>query len=94
VTGTPGAGPSAYLARHHHRNADCPGPGGRLFSVFCNGKVILRDLDLVKLAGENHSVVRKVTGLEPNTQGKLLLEFVPTRNYATVTAIEVLPQTN
>jgi hypothetical protein len=67
---------------------------GRLFSVYCNGKVILRDLDLIKLAGENHALTRKVSGLEPNAQGKLLLEFVPTRNYATVTAIEVVPQTD
>jgi hypothetical protein len=56
--------------------------------------VILRDLDLIKLAGENHPVVRKVSGLEPNAQGKLLLEFIPTRSYATVTAIEILPQAN
>ena len=67
---------------------------GVLFSVFCNSKVILPDLDLIKLGGENHPVIRKVTGLQPNAQGKLLLEFVPTRNYATVSAIEVLPQTD
>ena len=36
--------------------------------------------------------MRKFTGLEPNAQGKLLLEFVPTRDYATVSAIEVVPQ--
>jgi Malectin domain len=66
--------------------------GGRLFSVFCNGKLILKDLDLIKEAGENHPLVRKVTGLAPNAQGKLLLEFIPTRNYATVTAIEILPE--
>jgi len=65
---------------------------GRLFSVYCNGKAIFRDLDLIKLAGENHALTRRVSGLEPNAQGKLLLEFAPTRNYATVTAIEVVPQ--
>jgi Malectin domain len=70
------------------------GSSGRLFSVFCNGKVILRDLDLIREAGENRPLGGKVSGLEPNAQGKLLLEFVPTRNYATVTAIEVLPQSN
>jgi Malectin domain len=75
-------------------SSDANATGGRLFSVFCNGKVILRDLDLIKVAGENHPVVRKVTGLEPNAQGKLLLDFIPTRNYATVTAIEILPQSN
>jgi hypothetical protein len=65
-----------------------------MFSVYCNGKVIVRDLDLIHEAGENRPLVRKVSGLEPNAQGKLLLEFVPTRNYATVSAIEVVAQTN
>jgi hypothetical protein len=67
---------------------------GRLFSVFCNGKVILRDVDLIKEAGGNRPLVRKVTGLDANPQGKLLLEFVPSRRYATVTAIEVVSQDN
>ena len=65
---------------------------GRLFSVFCNGKLILRDVDLIQEAGENRPLVKKLGGLEPNAQGKLLLEFVPTRNYATVTAIEIMPE--
>ena len=78
--------------RDRYGDTDAAGPGGRLFSVFCNGKVILRDLDLIKLGGENHAIIRKVTGLQPNAQGKLLLEFIPTRSYATVSAIEVLPQ--
>jgi hypothetical protein len=62
------------------------------FNVFCNGKAILRDLDVLKEAGDNRPLVRKITGLEPNAQGKLLLEFVPVSGYATVTAIEVEPQ--
>ena len=65
---------------------------GRLFSVFCNGKAVLQNLDLIKDAGENRPLIRKVSGLEPNAQGKLLLEFVPLRNYATVTAIEIVPE--
>jgi hypothetical protein len=80
--------------RDRYGDADATPQGGRLFSVYCNGKVILRDLDLIELAGENHPLVRRVSGLEPNAQGKLLLEFVPTRSYATVSAIEVLPQTD
>ena len=73
-------------------SADDGTAGGRLFSLFCNGKVILRDVNLIKEAGENHPLVRKRSGLEPNAQGKLLFEFVPTRKYATVSAIEVVPQ--
>jgi hypothetical protein len=75
-------------------SATSRGSGGRLFSVFCNGKAILPNLDLIKEAGENRPLVRRVSGLEPNAQGKLLLEFVPTRAYATVTAIEVVAQAN
>jgi hypothetical protein len=52
----------------------------------------VRDLDLIRETGENRPLVPRVTGLEPNAQGKLLLEFVPTRNYATVSAIEVVAQ--
>jgi len=64
----------------------------RVFSVFCNGKDLLRNLNILEESGENQPLVRKITGVEPNAQGKLLLEFVPISRYATVSAIEVLPQ--
>ncbi len=60
------------------------------FNVFCNGKAILQNLNILEAAGENRPLIRKITGLEPNAQGKLLLEFVPVSNYATVSAIEVV----
>ncbi len=68
------------------------GPGNRIFNVLCNGSVILQDFDLAKEAGGNKPVVKKISGLEPNAQGKLLFEFVPVKDYATVSAIEVLPE--
>jgi len=49
---------------------------------------------LIKEVGADHPMKRRVNDLEPNAQGKLLLEFVPTRSYATVTAIEIVPQDN
>lgn len=64
----------------------------RVFNVFCNGKTILPNLNLMEEAGENRPLVRKIKGLEPNAQGKLLLEFVPVTHYATVTAIEIIPE--
>jgi hypothetical protein len=67
-------------------------PVAHIFNVFCNGNVLLRDFDLAKEAGHTDVVVRRFTGLEPNAQGKLLLNFVPVEGYATVTGIEVLPQ--
>ena len=64
----------------------------RVFNVFCNGKTILGNVNILEKAGENHPLVKKIQGLEPNAQGKLLLEFVPVTRYATVTAIEVVPE--
>jgi Malectin domain len=61
-----------------------------VFNVFCNGKAILENFDLRQADGD--IVVRHFTGLEPDAQGKLLLEFMPVKGYATVTGIEVLPQ--
>jgi len=67
-------------------------PGERVFNVFCNGKTILANLNIEEQGGENRPLVRKIKGLEPDAQGKLLLEFVPVTRYATVTAIEVVPE--
>jgi len=64
----------------------------RIFDVFLNGSRIVNHLDIRDQAGENHPLVRKIVNLEPNAQGKILLEFVPVSHYATVSAIEVLPQ--
>ena len=64
----------------------------RVFNVFCNGKTVLSNLDILQQAGENHPLVRVVRSLEPNAQGKLLLEFVPVTGYATVSAIEVVAE--
>jgi hypothetical protein len=59
-----------------------------VFDVFCNGRTVIGGLDIVRL-GEHHPLIRKIRGLEPNAQGKLLLEFVPGTRYAAVTAVEV-----
>lgn len=64
---------------------------GRQFNVLCNGKMILREFDILKQAGENRPLIRTFSGLQPNAQGKLVLDFVPIHDYATVSAIEVMP---
>jgi hypothetical protein len=68
------------------------GTVAHIFNVFCNGKVLLQNFNLPKEARQTDVLVRKITGLEPNAQGKLLLNFVPVDGYATVTGIEVLPE--
>ncbi|MDR3724916.1 MAG: malectin domain-containing carbohydrate-binding protein [Terracidiphilus sp.] len=63
-----------------------------LFNVFCNGNEILKNFNLAKEARATDVVIRKFSGVEPNAQGKLLLNFVPVEGYATITGIEVLPE--
>ena len=89
--------PGRYSATLHfiERNAadtSGSGSGDRTFNVFCNGKAILSDVNIMDRVGENRPLVKKIRGLEPNAQGKLLLEFVPVTRYATVSAIEVVPE--
>jgi hypothetical protein len=60
--------------------------------VFCNGRAVVSHLNIAEESGNNRPLVRTITGLEPNAQGKLLLEFVPLSQYATVSAIEVVAE--
>jgi hypothetical protein len=64
----------------------------RTFTIFCNHRPVVRDLDILAEVGDGRALVKKISGLEPDAQGKLLLEFIPSQNYATVSAIEVSPQ--
>jgi hypothetical protein len=71
----------------------CRGVGCRVFSVSCNGVMLLQDFDISRVAGgEFRPVVREFRGLRPNGQGKLLISFSPKVNYAEVRAIEVIPE--
>lgn len=70
------------------------GPGRRVFDIDCNGVALVRNLDIFKEAGGAARVlVRTFHGLHPNAQGKLLLSFVPVKNYASIYAIEVVDET-
>jgi hypothetical protein len=66
------------------------GAGSRLFDLYCNGTTLMKEFDILKSAGvPNTAAQRTFRGLRPNAQGKLVLSFVPQRDYATVRAIEV-----
>jgi hypothetical protein len=88
-----------YFAVRHGDWDESPSPSSEprdavahIFDVSCNGIVLLKNFDLVREAGQADVVIRKASSLEPNSQGKLLLSFIPVEGYATVTGIEVLPQ--
>jgi malectin (di-glucose binding ER protein) len=69
------------------------GPGERLFDVYANGVALLRNFDVYKEAGGEDRALDKVFhSLAPNAQGKIVLSFVPVRNYACINAIEVLDE--
>lgn len=66
------------------------GADSRLFDVYLNGTALLRSFDVFEAAGGSHRAVeRTFHGLKANAQGKLMISFVPVRNYAFVNAIEV-----
>ena len=70
------------------------GPGSRVFDVYCNGTVLLKNFDVFKEAGMAcKGIKRTLHGLKPNAQGKLVLTFVPVMDYASVRAVEIEDET-
>lgn len=72
------------------------GGGGvqsRIFNVSCNGQILLKNFDVFQEAGgENRALVKTFRGLETSVQGKLLLEFMPVKDFALLNAIEVIDE--
>jgi hypothetical protein len=64
-------------------------PGRRVFDVTCNGSTLISGLDIVKQVGFGRVYKRTFHGLQPNGQGKLLISFLPSVDYASVRALEV-----
>jgi hypothetical protein len=71
---------------------DNGGKGDRIFDVYCNGTTLLRDLDIFAKVGPFRALARTFHGIRPNGQGKILLSFSPTKNYAAVKAIQVVEE--
>jgi hypothetical protein len=69
------------------------GAGSRVFDVFCNGVALLKNVDLYRESGGGSRALEMTfRGRVPNAQGKLVLSFVPIRNYACINAIEVVEE--
>jgi hypothetical protein len=94
--------PGSYTVRLHFMetfwgsstpSGPCGGVGCRVFDVACNGQMLLKDFDIFKAAGGNYRpIVKSFSGLHPNGQGKLLLSFSPSSDYAEIRAIEVVDE--
>ena len=64
--------------------------GLRLFNVHCNGQMLLENFDIAKEAGGDNRALDKVFhGIKSDPQDKIILTFVPVKNYACVNAIEI-----
>lgn len=69
------------------------GAGSRIFDLLCNGRMLAQNLDVFVEAGGSFRAIRQAyRGLRPRANGKLVLDFIPTQNYAFINAIEILDE--
>jgi hypothetical protein len=69
------------------------GVGSRVFDILCNGVAVRRDFDILKTAGgTDRAVAVDIAGLTPDHQGKIVVSLVPSQNYASINAIEVVDE--
>jgi len=70
-----------------------PGSGRRAFDVLCNGVAVRRDFDVFKEAGgTDRAAMVEIPGVTPNHQGKIVISLLPVRNYAMISAIEIVDE--
>ena len=75
-----------------HDGPPPPWFGERLFDVYCNGRTLASGLDIFREAGGAYRVIEKTFRVKPDGQGKIVLSFVPVKNYAVLLAIEVVDE--
>jgi hypothetical protein len=68
------------------------GTGSRVFRVYCNGSTLLDNFDIFKEVGSLRPLTKTFNHLRPTPEGKLDLTFEPIENYATISAIEVIDE--
>jgi Malectin domain len=74
------------------QNQNVGGAGSRVFSVSCNGVVLLKDFDIMREAGSGGPLIKSFAHIEPTAQGKIELYFTPAVNYPSISALEVIPE--
>jgi hypothetical protein len=70
-----------------------PGRGRRVFDVILNGRTLLDDFDiLAETTDSDRPLVKTFHGVRPNASGMIHMEFKPTKNNATICAIEIVSE--
>ena len=73
------------------QNGGIGGVGSRVFDVSCNGTMLLKGFDIFREAS-SAPLVKSFQHIEPTPQGKIEIYFTPAANYASISAIEVIPE--
>ena len=73
------------------QNGGIGGVGSRVFDVSCDGAMLLKGFDIFREAG-TQPLVKTFPHIEPTPQGKIEIYFTPAVNYASISAIEVIPE--
>ncbi len=77
----------AWFSHQAHQPAN---RGERRFDVTCNGQELLSQFDVLREADdEGFQVVKRFTGIQPTMQGKIMLTFTPSQNYAVLNALAI-----
>ncbi len=72
-------------------NGGTGGSGSRIFDVVCNGVMLLKNFDILA-EGDSKPVVKTFENVQASADGRIELYFMPIVNYATISAIEILPE--
>jgi len=71
------------------------GVGSRVFDILCNGVAVRREFDILKTAGgPDRAVTVDIPGVAPDHQGKIVISLLPSQNYASINAIEVVDESD
>lgn len=73
------------------QNGGIGGVGSRVFDVSSDGTMLLKGFDIFREAG-TQPLVKTFPHIEPTPQGKIEIYFTPAVNYASISAIEVIPE--
>ncbi len=69
------------------------GESSRIFAVWINDRLALKEFDVLAEAGPSTADIRAFKDVSPGTDGKLHLKFEPSTNPPLLSAIEIVPGT-